>query len=584
MMKRITNAMLSCALLSMALAQTANAQNETLKVNQVGYFAAQEKTAVIEESCAEAKMEKVKIVNKQNGKVVWKGRPARQATSDISQKVRRIIDFSALTAPGEYQIVAGDAKADIVIADAPFAELSKAAIKAFYYQRMSMPIEEEYAGKWHRPAGHMDNEVYVHPSAATKERPAGTVISSAKGWYDAGDYNKYIVNSGFSIGMMLSAYEQNKAYYADLNINIPESKNNAPDILDEIYYNIQWMQTMQDSDGGLYHKLTTPNFEGFVAPADCHQKRYVVQKTTAASLDFAASMAMASRCYAEYESTFPGFAKTAIEQAEKAYAWAKANPNIPYNQNEMNKKYDPDVTTGAYDDQHFEDEFFWAATELYFTTGKAQYREDALKYLPSRYTPASWGNVYGLGITEWILRKNLTMSDENVAKNLRPMLIDYLKPMVEAAETSCYQSPYGNTARDFFWGCNSAGCCQRGLDMLYAYTITGEEIYKVNALRTVNNLLGENATGYCYVTGFGTKPTSHPHHRLSASNPNGALPGFLAGGPNPGQQDKNDSLVYPTSIADESYLDNADSYASNEIAINWNATLVALVGWIDSLK
>ena len=206
--------------------------------------------------------------------------------------MRRIIDFSALTAPGEYQIVAGDAKADIVIADAPFAELSKAVIKAFYYQRMSMPIEEEYAGKWHRPAGHMDNEVYVHPSAATKERPAGTVISSAKGWYDAGDYNKYIVNSGFSIGMMLSAYEQNKAYYADLNINIPESKNDVPDILDEIYYNIQWMQTMQDSDGGLYHKLTTPNFEGFVAPADCHQKRYVVQKTTAASLDFAASMAM----------------------------------------------------------------------------------------------------------------------------------------------------------------------------------------------------------------------------------------------------------------------------------------------------
>ena len=70
-----------------------------------------------------------------------------------------------------------------------------------------MPLQERYAGKWHRPAGHPDNAVLVHPSAATGARPAGTIISSPGGWYDAGDYNKYIVNSGITVGTLLSAYE-----------------------------------------------------------------------------------------------------------------------------------------------------------------------------------------------------------------------------------------------------------------------------------------------------------------------------------------------------------------------------------------
>ena len=130
----------------------------------------------------------------------------------------------------------------------------------------------------------------VHPSAATTKRPAGTIISSPKGWYDAGDYNKYIVNSGFTLGLILQSYQLHLDRFNSLNLQIPESDNKIPDILDEMMYNLEWMLTMQDpTDGGVYHKLTTPNFEGFVMPEDCKQQRYVVQKTTTATLDFAAT-------------------------------------------------------------------------------------------------------------------------------------------------------------------------------------------------------------------------------------------------------------------------------------------------------
>ena len=82
------------------------------------------------------------------------------------------------------------------------------------------------------------------------------------------------------------------------------------------------MLTMQDpDDGGVYHKLTTPNFEAFVMPVDCKQDRYVVQKSTQAALDFAATMALAARIYKDYPQYQP-FCKIAANAAQRAYAWA----------------------------------------------------------------------------------------------------------------------------------------------------------------------------------------------------------------------------------------------------------------------
>ncbi len=567
----------------MAAPSVVMAQNEVLKVNQVGFTPDAEKTASIELGSVAGKVNKMSIVNADNGKTVWKGKTYRDAVSPISGKTRRVIDFSSVTSEGNYKLVVGDNSVTFSIKQHPYTELAAAGIQGFYFQRASMPIDEKYVGKWARPAGHMDTEVLVHPSAATKERPAGTVISSSKGWYDAGDYNKYIVNSGYSVGVLLSAYEMCPEYFTNLKVNIPESGNGVPDILNEVFYNIEWMMTMQDTDGGLYHKLTTPSFEAFIAPTECKQKRYVVKKTTAATLDFAASMAQAARIYKQYEAQFPGFAAKAQQQAELAYSWAKTNPKEVYDQNKMNAEFDPDVTTGAYDDTRFNDEFFWAATELYFLTGKSDYRVDALNYMPEGYSSASWGTVAGLGSMQWATKSGLSVSDNQIASIMKDKFVNYIKPFVATADSSCFQSPYGNEPKDFFWGCNSEGCARRGLEMLYAYKLTGDAVYKTSAQRTMNYMLGQNATGYCYVTGFGTKSPIHPHQRLAASNPNGAYPGFLVGGPNPGQQDKTESLVYPTKIADESYLDNTDSYASNEIAINWNATLVAFAGCLDAL-
>jgi len=576
---RLITSIIASALSLMAVAQNPN----PIRVNQVGYYPNAEKTATIEQDGMASKY----TITDANGKKVWTGKAVRTAVSSISGKKRAVIDFSKVTTPGEYTLSNGKTTQKVIIKDAAFSDLAKASMKAFYLQRTGEPILEEYAGVYARPAAHFDTYVKIHPSAASKTRPAGAVISSPGGWYDAGDFNKYIVNSGFSIGLMLCAYEMSPDYYNSLNTGIPESTNAIPDYLDEIMVNLRWMLTMQDpADGGVYHKLTTPNFEGFEMPVNCKQQRYVVAKTTAAALDFAATMAKASRIYGKFPE-YKYFAQQALTQAKDAFDWAMRNPRVLYLQNEMNKKYEPQVNTGAYDDMNMSDEFLWAATELILTTGDInRYGEVAMRNMPSGdFTLPTWGNVGTLAVYSVLaqLDSPIVSSNSQYIPDFKGMVVKYADRMMADVSKSCFNSPGGNTEKDFFWGCLAESFSGQGIALLYAYRLTGDKKYLTAALENADYLLGRNATGYCYVTGFGSFPSMHPHQRLSeADGIEAPLPGFLVGGPNPGQQDLATCPEYPSKFADESYNDHMASYASNEIAINWNASLAAFIGWLDA--
>lgn len=536
-------------------------ESENIRINQVGFYPSQEKTITLEQGNP---CETVSIYRA--GRKIWEGEAVRTAVSLWSGKVRRVFDFSEITKPGRYTIKAGKERMKFTVSENAFDALAEAGLKGFYHQRSGMDLDPAIAGKWARKGGHPDTVVYIHPSAVSKGRPEGTVISSPKGWYDAGDYNKYVVNSGYSMGLMAEAA---------LMFSTPENADRRKAIHDELEYNAEWLYTMQDpSDGGVYHKLTNPEFEGFISPLECSKPRYVVQKSVTAALDYAGALCT----FVELgDSPDP----ETIAKAEAAYAWAVSNPTAFYFQERMNRTYDPDVSTGAYGDGSASDEFFWAASCLYRATGKTGYLEDVKKYMPGSFSVMSWGNVSALGVFEWLRNgKNGVSADEQeMYERCLQMLLEYCDRSIESAETSCYNSPYGNSPRDFYWGCASTFCDQ-SVCFLYAYKLTGKAGYLKNAFRNVNYILGQNATGYCYVTGFGSKSPMFPHSRLCHSD--GVvepIPGLLVGGPNPGHNDKAE-VTYRSSYPDESYEDVRPSYASNEIAINWNASLVAAVTWL----
>ena len=548
-----------------------------IRLNQVGYYPDEEKVVVFEGINANAKI----TVTDEQGNVVLQPRVTRLTVSPWSKKKRFIVDVSELKTPGRYSIATKGAEKQFTIGKDVYHDISLASLKFFYLMRTGVPIEKEYAGEYARPVGHADTHVLIHPSAASQGRPAGSVISSPLGWYDAGDYNKYVVNSSFSIGLMLAVYEQNKDYFNRLVANIPESKNATPDILDEMMFNLRWLLTMQDpEDGGVYHKLTTPNFEGFVKPTDCKQPRYVVAKSVTASFDFAAVLAQAARLM-KGNRDYVEFCYQATEAAKSAYQWALNHPQAYYRQGEMNKQYQPSVNTGEYGDRFANDERFWAATELYRLTGENAYLQDAIQMKPTKFTTPTWGNVAGLGAFSWI-----AAGDSDMRKQMLQQLKEYSDNLVANVSTSSFQSPYGDKKEDFGWGCLAENCCVAGVALLFADRYIAPNRYRIHALQNADYLLGRNPTGYCYVTGFGDKSPMHPHHRISASDGiEKPLPGMLVGGPNPMQQDNaSGDLGYPSSLPDESYVDDERSYASNEIAINWNASLVGLLCWIDALK
>ncbi|MEO8860138.1 MAG: glycoside hydrolase family 9 protein [Ginsengibacter sp.] len=553
-----------------------------IKINQLGFYPNASKIAVLTGTDAATDFY---ITSTNLRDTFFTGKLSAEKQSAYSSTKTRIADFSALNTDGSFVVyIPGIGHSYIFeINDSVNSDAAKATLKGFYYQRASMPLEEKYAGKWHRGIGHPDNVVYIHPSAATSQRPAGTVISTPGGWYDAGDYNKYIVNSGITMGTLLSAYEDFPDYFKQLKTNIPESESGVPDILNEAIYNLRWMITMQDpNDGGVYNKCTNAVFDPFVMAGVTKAPRYVVQKGTCATLDFAAVTAQASRILKKYENQLPGLSDSCLNASQKAWQWALRNPDLAYNQQAMNEKYKPAIVTGGYGDKNFNDEWFWAASELYITTKNKRFYDTLNNHMDDRVSLPSWSNVGMLGYYSLLrLSKELPSFPAKQIAQMKDKILSIADTYKAKSYTNAFGTVMGQTVRDFSWGGNSTAA-NEGILLIKAYQLSGDKKYIDFALSNLDYLLGRNATGYCFITGIGSKPPMFPHHRQStADGITDPVPGLMVGGPNPGMQDR---CTYEFTEPETAYSDAVCSYASNEIAINWNAPVVYLANAIEALQ
>ena len=341
---------------------------------------------------------------------------------------------------------------------------------------------------------------------------------------------------------------------------------------------------MQDpADGGVYHKLTNPKFDAFVMPNKATNPRYVIQKNTIATLDFVAVMAQASRILQSYKKQLPDLADSCLKASVKAWKWAKENPKVVFRQNEMNKQFDPDVVTGGYEDRNDTDEWIWAATELYITTKDDNYYQAVNLFPATSFQVPTWNNVQLLAYYSLIRNeKNLTDLGKKDLPNLKNKLLNFADELLLNVDNQAFNTVMGKSAKDYMWG-SSSHAANQGIVLLQAFKLSSDKKYLNGALGNLDYLMGRNATGYCFLTGFGSKQVMFPHHRPSeADGIVEPIPGLLSGGPNPGQQDKCEG--YTNKIADESFLDVTCSYSTNEIAINWNAPMVYLVTSLEALQ
>jgi endoglucanase len=307
-------------------------------------------------------------------------------------------------------------------------------------------------------------------------------------------------------------------------------------------------------------------------PVDAVNDRYIIGKSTAASLDFAATMAMASRLYKNYD---PVFAESCLKVAERAWNWATDHPEDYYAKNPE------DIHTGAYNDVILKEEFFWAAAELYISTGEDQYYsriKDSLSELTFR-VEESWRNyVDNIGYYS-LLHPHSLLSEED-----KKIVMDRLFIVADSLSNVVESHPYRIPVNKFKWGSNS-DFLNAAVLFTVAYHYSGNTDYRDKLYETLDYIFGKNATGYSFITGYGTKTPMHIHHRQSEAD--GVLdpfPGFVVGGPNADRQDEgslaSSNKQYESKLPAKSFIDEVESFASNEICINWNAPYVFVLGYL----
>ena len=546
-------------------AEITNTQQK-IALNQLGYFETSSKIAIIPNVASTS----FTIVDASNNEEVYSGTlsNAKNWPNAGSDSVKQA-DFSSLVAPGSYfiRVLGVDDSATFKIDSHVYDELHVAAQRYFYLNRASIEIEQQFAGDFARPLGHADTNVMYHPSADEQLSTQGETLASPKGWYDAGDYGKYVVNSGISTYSLLAAFEHTPNLYAQQQLNIPESNNNIPDILDEALWNLEWLFTMQGEDGGVYHKLTTLEWPGEEMPHEDTRTRFVIGKSTSASLNFAATFAVASRVIAPFDQNK---SEQYLLAAIDAWKWALEHPSQIYVQPN-------DVLSGEYGDNILKDEFAWAAAELFISTGVEGFFT-TYKELDLEYSAPSWINVSYLSLSSLLYKAEnlLSPQDYTALKDKQKALAD---TFVQQYQNNAYLVPMETP--NLIWGSNSAAL-NKAMVLLQAATVQNDSQYLNVAQGIVDYILGRNPTEYSFVTGFGHKYPVNPHHRISQSDGiNTAVPGMLVGGPHAGRQD---DCSYEYSEPARTYSDSWCSYSTNEVAINWNAPLVYVLGMLTERK
>jgi endoglucanase len=489
--------------------------------------------------------------------VAWSGALSEERTDPGTAMAVRLADFSELTESGDYYLEVEGVGRSVTFRigdDVYDGELANVML-GFYGWRSGVDIAFDAHGvRYEHAAGHEDDALLDYVDEQVGKRKDGS-----GGWYDAGDYGKYLPTASISVNTLLAAWELFGERLEGLELPfIPEHGGDLPDFLDEVKWELDWLLKMAYADGSgrVHHKLNSPAFPGFVLPADDPTTRYFSSYSTAATAEFVATMAKAARAFAPYDDVTGDYSKTLLEAAQLSYAYLRENPeDVPYDASVL--------AAGAYQKTDGADRL-WAAAELWETTGDAAILEDfeARIFPTTRFVGNfDWDTTTNFGLLTYLLSERSGRDPEIVDQLERE-----LAAVVQALLYAHAQSGFGRDAELYYWGTN--GVIARTCMLLQtAHRLTPDPLYLDVCADQIGWLYGRNQYNRSQVTGAGIDPPLNPHHRISGADAVAEpYPGLLVGG---GQTATN-------------WVDLQNSFSTNEIAINWNSALAfALAGFVD---
>ncbi|WP_435208857.1 glycoside hydrolase family 9 protein [Streptomyces sp. bgisy034] len=558
-----------------------------VRVNQVAYLPAGPKNATLVTDAGGKLPWQLKNAA---GTVVAHGWTVPRGTDASSAQSVHSIDFGAYRKQGkDFTLVAdGEASRPFDIGTAAYERLRLDALKYYYTQRSGIAIRDDLRPGYARPAGHVD----VAPNRGDGAVPCRPGVCDYEldvtgGWYDAGDHGKYVVNGGISVWELLSTYEREllartgePERLGDGTLAIPESGNKVPDILDEVRWELEFLLKMQVPAGqplaGMaHHKIHDEQWTGLpLLPSDDPQKRELHPPSTAATLNLAATAAQAARLYKPYDRQF---AAKALAAARTAWSAALAHPDRYASESDG-------IGGGTYADSNVTDEFYWAAAELYLSTGEREFADHVL------HSPVHTADIFGALGYDWARTAAAARLDLATVPSKLPGRDKVRQSVVRGADrylatlkAQPYGMPYAPDGGLYDWGSNHQ-ILHNAVVIATAYDITGASKHRDGAVQSMDYLFGRNALNISYVTGYGEVSSHNQHarwyaHQLDPSQPNPPT-GTLAGGPNSSIQDPYAQSRLQGCVGQFCYIDDIQSWSTNEHTINWNSALTRMASFV----
>jgi endoglucanase len=533
-----------------------------MALNQCGYLLQAAKLATV---AGGEPSRPFQVLSEPHGNSIFEGRLSASFVDAASGDSVTLADFSSVTAPGKYRLATGGTQSEVFeIGANRYADALALSMRSFYGQRCGCAVD---LGNGFRHSICHQKDAFHQSSGRSGD------LKNLGGWHDAGDYGRYIVNSAITVGTLLWAWELYPSALRALPLRIPESGGKLPDFLAEVRWNLEWMLSLEDLDGGVWHKQTSEKFCGMIMPQNDMLTSYVIgtgtapYKSTCATAGLAAVTAIAARCYAKYDASF---AAICLAAAKRAWSWAVAHPNVLF-------ANPPGIETGAYGDEHTEGHLMWASAELWRTTGDSQYEQAFLTAHPASdpklpITAPSWSSVRSMAC--WAYALSQRKSDEPTSARVVEQTRAAAQTLMERHKSSGYGTTLDLT--DYVWGSNGVAA-NHSLLLLLAHHLEPNPLFAEAAFGNLHYLLGRNCFAISWVTQAGTNSFLHPHHRPSIADGIPApWPGLLSGGPNAHPADKVAGAL-PKLPPMRMWVDDALAYSVNEVAINWNAPLVFLL-------
>ncbi|MEE9314525.1 MAG: glycoside hydrolase family 9 protein [Rhizobiaceae bacterium] len=393
------------------------------------------------------------------------------------------------------------------------------------------------------------------------------------GWFDAGDYGKYTVNGAYSVSLMLLTGLHAPEVLSHSIYPLAGGNDKQPDWLDVASVELDWLLKMQGADGGVSHKATSrffPNMD--VTPFEDDKPKWVMPTSSPATADFAATMNLAALIYDKR----PG--ETARQRAEiyrnaaaKARLWLANHPHIKM----AAFKYGGFDYGGPYHDDNDKDERFFAAAAFAAHSGKAIVIKQAMEMAVKRRVELNrtgietdWRTVDLLGF--WALKLIEDKLDEPSALLVNSVLDQAASSWSKAKSRSPWRIANPDRA-PLYWGSNGV-LATAGWHWLLWSKIAHKPNFAKDALDQLHWFFGRNPLGKIFVTGAHPRAVKAPHFRPWSSGAITLPPGFLAGGSNSGDPSGDPAAERLKGSAPmRIYSDAVESYATNEVAINWQA-------------